>query len=103
MTERAPGNASAPVSPLMDALEAWLARTDPEAAGFLPELSTGYSDSVTFRAAFPDLVAYGFFPLRHMPGHEAARLIHGRDERVDVRDLILATDCYASVARTLLG
>ncbi len=103
MTERAPGNASAPASPLMDALEAWLARADPSASGFLPEISTGYSDSVTFRAAFPDLVAYGFFPLRHMAAREAALLVHGRDERVAVRDRALATDCSASVARTLLG
>jgi acetylornithine deacetylase/succinyl-diaminopimelate desuccinylase-like protein len=103
LTERTPGNASAPASPLMGALEAWLARADPEAAGFLPVISTGYSDSVTFRAAFPDVVAYGFFPLRHMPGSEAARLIHGRDERVDARDRAGAPHCTARAPRTLLG
>jgi hypothetical protein len=29
--------------------------------------------------------------------------VHGRDERIVVRDLALATDCYASVARAMLG
>ena len=30
-------------------------------------------------------------------------LVHGRDERIDVRDLALAVDCYRSVATELLG
>jgi acetylornithine deacetylase/succinyl-diaminopimelate desuccinylase-like protein len=30
-------------------------------------------------------------------------LAHGRDERVDVRDLALAVDCYREVATELLG
>jgi acetylornithine deacetylase/succinyl-diaminopimelate desuccinylase-like protein len=101
-TERVIGNASPAESALMDALRAWVHATDPEAA-CLPTISPGYSDSRTFRAAFGDLVAYGFFPHRHMRAHEVAALVHGRDERIDVRDLALATDCYTSVARALLG
>jgi acetylornithine deacetylase/succinyl-diaminopimelate desuccinylase-like protein len=101
-TERAIGNASPPGSPLMDALRGWLARTDP-GARFLPKVSAGFSDSQTFRAAFPDCVAYGFFPHRHMSFHEVSALPHARDERVDVRDLALATDCYRSVTLELLG
>ena len=61
------------------------------------------SDSRTFRAAFPEIVAYGFFPHRHMPAATVVALVHGRDERIDVRDLALATDCYRSVALELLG
>jgi acetylornithine deacetylase/succinyl-diaminopimelate desuccinylase-like protein len=101
-TEIFPGTASVPDSPLMDALDAWVAATEP-GGRCLPGISPGFSDSTTFRAAFPDLVAYGFFPHRHMPAEQVAALVHGRDERIDVRDLALATDCYASVARAMLG
>ena len=101
-TETVVGNGSPVDSPLMEALRQWLRRVDPEAV-CLPTISTGYSDSRTFRAAFPDLVAYGFFPHRHMRAQDVAALVHGRDERIDVRDLALATDCYGSVARALLG
>jgi acetylornithine deacetylase/succinyl-diaminopimelate desuccinylase-like protein len=101
-TETVVGNGSPVASPLMDALQRWVARVDPEAA-CLPTISTGYSDSRTFRAAFPELVAYGFFPHRHMRAQDVAALVHGRDERIDVRDLALAADCYRSVALELLG
>jgi hypothetical protein len=30
-------------------------------------------------------------------------LVHGRDERIDVRDLALAVDCYRAVVTALLG
>jgi acetylornithine deacetylase/succinyl-diaminopimelate desuccinylase-like protein len=101
-TERIAGNGSAVESPLMDALRGWLAQVDPEAL-CLPTISTGYSDSRTFRAAFPELVAYGFFPQRHVRAQDVAALVHGRDERIDVRDLALATDCYRAVALALLS
>jgi acetylornithine deacetylase/succinyl-diaminopimelate desuccinylase-like protein len=48
-------------------------------------------------------VAYGFFPFRHMSVEQLGALAHGRDERVDVRDLALAVDCYRSVVTTMLG
>ena len=60
-TRRVVGNSSPPESPLRDALAGWVERTEP-GARCLPTISTGYSDSRTFRAAFPDCVAYGFFP-----------------------------------------
>jgi hypothetical protein len=40
---------------------------------------------------------------RHMRAQDVAALVHGRDERIDVRDLALAADCYRSVALDLLG
>jgi len=101
-TEQLVGNASRPESPLLDALRGWLGRSDPGAA-CLPTISVGYSDSRTFREAFPDCVAYGFFPHRHMPLELVGALAHGRDERIDVRDLALAVDCYRSVTTELLG
>jgi acetylornithine deacetylase/succinyl-diaminopimelate desuccinylase-like protein len=101
-TERVIGNESPPESPLLDALRGWVERSDP-GARCLPTISTGYSDSRTFRHAFPGCVAYGFFPHRHMPLEQIAQLVHGRDERIDVRDLGLAVDCYRAVVTELLG
>ena len=77
-------------------------RTEPGAA-HIPTVSPGYSDSRTIRAAFPDCVAYGFFPQRHMTVDEVYALVHAPDERIDVRDLALATDCYRRLALDLLG
>jgi acetylornithine deacetylase/succinyl-diaminopimelate desuccinylase-like protein len=101
-TERVVGNDSPPESPLADALRGWVERADP-GARCLPTLSTGYTDSRTFRAAFPECVAYGFFPHRHMSIDDLSALVHGRDERIDVRDLGLAVDCYRAVVTELLG
>ena len=63
----------------------------------------GFTDSRHFRNAFPDCVAYGFFPQRHQGLLEGAPLMHGADERIDVRDLALATESYVTLARRLLG
>ena len=101
-TERVVGNSSPPDSALADALRGWVEHSDP-GARCLPSISVGYSDSRTFRAAFPDCVAYGFFPNRHMSFEQIAALVHARDERIDVRDLGLAVDCYRAVATELLG
>jgi len=101
-TERVVGNASPPESALANAIRSWVKATDPEAR-LLPSLSVGYSDSRTFRHAFPDCVAYGFFPFMHMTAEQLAELVHGRDERVDVRDLGLAVDCYRAVVTEVLG
>jgi acetylornithine deacetylase/succinyl-diaminopimelate desuccinylase-like protein len=101
-TETVVGNASPPRSPLLDALRGWVERVDP-GVRCLPTISVGYSDSRTFRDAFPECVAYGFFPYRHMSLELLGELGHGRDERVDVRDLALAVDCYREVATELLG
>ena len=96
------GTASPARSPLLDALEGWVERTEP-GARCVPTLSVGYTDSRAFRETFPDCVAYGFFPYRHMGLQLLGELAHGRDERVDVRDLALAVDCYREVATALLG
>lgn len=101
-SEEVVGNASPVDTPLMDALAGWVAREDP-AARCVPAILPGYTDSRTFRDAFPDLVAYGFFPQRHMGLYESAPLVHSADERVDARDVELAARCYEAVARELLG
>ncbi|MDQ3849984.1 MAG: M20/M25/M40 family metallo-hydrolase [Actinomycetota bacterium] len=101
-SERVVGNQSPVDSPLMRAVEAWVTAQEP-AARVVPTILPGFTDSRTFRAAFPDCVAYGFFPQRHMTLSETAPLIHGADERIDVRDLGFATRFFLDVTRELLG
>jgi acetylornithine deacetylase/succinyl-diaminopimelate desuccinylase-like protein len=101
-TEQVVGNASAVESPLMDAIRDWAAEHDPEAT-VVPTMLPAFTDSRSFRAAFPDVVAYGFFPHRHMTLHETWPLIHSADERIDVRDLGHAAGFFRDVARRLLG
>jgi acetylornithine deacetylase/succinyl-diaminopimelate desuccinylase-like protein len=101
-TERVKGNSSPVDTPLMDAISRWIAINDPDAAT-VPVVLPGFSDSRWFRDAFPDCVAYGFFPQRHMTMLDAGPLIHAADERIDVRDLGFAAGFYADIARELLG
>jgi acetylornithine deacetylase/succinyl-diaminopimelate desuccinylase-like protein len=101
-TEMVVGNQSPVRTRLMDAIERWVREVDP-GADTLPVILPGFSDSRWFRDAFPDCVAYGFFPHRHMSLREAAPLVHSANERIDVRDLGFAAQCYADVARELLG
>jgi acetylornithine deacetylase/succinyl-diaminopimelate desuccinylase-like protein len=101
-TERVVGNGSPVRSPLMDAIEGWVAEHDP-GARVLPTMLPGFTDSRTFRSAFPECVAYGFFPQRHMSLHEAMPLIHAADERIDVRDLGFAATFFRDISKELLG
>jgi acetylornithine deacetylase/succinyl-diaminopimelate desuccinylase-like protein len=100
-TETMTGNHSPAETPLMDAISRWVTENDP-GARTLPVLLPGASDSRFFRAAFPDCVAYGFFPQRHQTLFETAPLVHSANERVDVRDLGFAAAFYAELARDLL-
>jgi acetylornithine deacetylase/succinyl-diaminopimelate desuccinylase-like protein len=100
--EQVVGNDSPLDSPLMDAIRGWVERTDPEAR-VVPTMLPAFTDSRTFRNAFPDVVAYGFFPQRQKTLYEAWPLMHGKDERIDVRDLGLAASCYHDVCKELLG
>jgi acetylornithine deacetylase/succinyl-diaminopimelate desuccinylase-like protein len=101
-TEQITGNRSPLASPLMDALGEWVTQRDPEART-VPTILPGFTDSRHFRAAFPDCVAYGFFPQRHQSLLETQALIHAPDERIDVRDLALAAELYRDLALRLLG
>ncbi|MEA2389998.1 MAG: hypothetical protein QOK31_107, partial [Solirubrobacteraceae bacterium] len=101
-SERVVGNASTTQSPLMDAISAWIGANDPGAEA-VPTMLPAFTDSRHFRDAFPDIVAYGFFPQRHQGLFDVWPLVHSADERIDVRDLGFAAACYADVARSLLG
>ena len=100
--EEVVGNSSPVGSPLMDAITSWVGEHDPEAR-VVPTILPGFTDSRTFRDAFPDCVAYGFFPQRHMNLYETAPLIHSANERIDVRDLGFAATFFRDVARSVLS
>ena len=89
-------------SPLMDAIGSWVAENDP-GGEVVPAVLPAFTDSRHFRAAFPDCVAYGFFPQRHQSLYETWPLIHAADERIDVRDLGFAAAFFADLPRRLLG
>jgi acetylornithine deacetylase/succinyl-diaminopimelate desuccinylase-like protein len=101
-TESVVGNGSPPDGELMDAISAWLAEADPSGEA-VPVVLPAFTDCRWFRAAFPDCVAYGFFPQRHQDLYASWPLMHSADERLDVRDLGFATQCFADLPRRLLA
>jgi acetylornithine deacetylase/succinyl-diaminopimelate desuccinylase-like protein len=100
-TEQTTGNSSSPESELMDAITQWISDHD-EGAGAVPVILPGFSDSRAFRDAFPECVAYGFFPQRHQTMLQSEPLIHSADERIDVRDLGFAASFYFDIVTELL-
>jgi acetylornithine deacetylase/succinyl-diaminopimelate desuccinylase-like protein len=101
-SEKVMGNRSPIASTLMEELSSWITERDPGACT-VPVILPGFTDSRHFRIAFPECVAYGFFPHRHQTMLQAAPLVHGADERIDVRDLEFATELYRDLARRILG
>jgi acetylornithine deacetylase/succinyl-diaminopimelate desuccinylase-like protein len=101
-TEKVMGNGSVVESELMTAIDRWISANDP-GAGTVPVILAGFSDSRWFREAFPECVAYGFFPQRHQSMLDATPLMHNADERIDVRDLGFATGFYRDIVGDLLG
>ncbi|HEY1457389.1 MAG TPA: M20/M25/M40 family metallo-hydrolase [Solirubrobacteraceae bacterium] len=101
-TERVIGNGSPMHSPLMDEISGWIAERDP-GAQVVPVILPGFTDSRHFREAFPQCTAYGFFPQYHQSMFDTAPLVHGADERIDVRDLALASEFFRDMAVRLLG
>ncbi len=101
-TEQVVGNRSPVQSQLMDTISTWIGERDP-GARVVPVVLPGFTDSRHFRLAFPECVAYGFFPHRHQTLLESAPLVHGADERIDVRDLAFATELYTDLAVRILG
>ena len=100
-TEEIMGNRSRVASALMDAIGDWLADHDPGAEA-VPTVLPAFTDSRWFRTAFPDCVAYGFFPQRHQTVYETWPLMHAKDERIDVRDLGFAAAFFYDLPRRLL-
>ena len=101
-TETVPGNRSPFDSELVRHIGEWVGEQEPGAV-CVPSVLPGFTDSRTFRAAFPDCQAYGFFPHRYMPIGLHGPLIHGADERIDVRDLAYATGFFGDIIRRVLS
>jgi acetylornithine deacetylase/succinyl-diaminopimelate desuccinylase-like protein len=101
-TEQVIGNRSPVDSPMTEFIGRWIAERDPDAM-LAPVVLPGFTDSRTFRDAFPECDAYGFFPHRHQTRYETDPLIHGADERIDVRDLAFAAEFFRDLAREMLG
>jgi acetylornithine deacetylase/succinyl-diaminopimelate desuccinylase-like protein len=99
--ETVTGNRSPIDTPLMQRIRGFIEGEDP-GAEVVPVMLPGFSDSRWFRDAFPDCVAYGFFPQSAMDLFEAAPLVHGADERVPVADLGLAARAYSHLVQELL-
>jgi acetylornithine deacetylase/succinyl-diaminopimelate desuccinylase-like protein len=100
--EEVVGNGSPTASPLMDAIRTWVSSEDP-GARVVPTMLPAYTDSRAFRDAFPECVAYGFFPQREMTLGEMWPLVHGKDERIAAADVGFAARAYTSIALELLG
>jgi acetylornithine deacetylase/succinyl-diaminopimelate desuccinylase-like protein len=99
--EQVVGNRSPIDTPLMDAIRDWIDENDPGAEP-VPGVLPAFTDSRWFRAAFPDCVAYGFFPQRHQNYFETWSLVHSADERIDLRDLAFAASFFVDLPRRLL-
>jgi acetylornithine deacetylase/succinyl-diaminopimelate desuccinylase-like protein len=93
---RSPGR-----TPLMDAVESFVAGIEP-GARVVPSCLAGFTDSHWLREAF-GTVAYGFFPLRSIDPEVAARLIHSADERIPVDDLELGVEFFRHAAAAVCG
>ena len=100
-TEAIVGNRSPIDTPLMAAIADWVGTADPGGEA-VPVVMPAFTDSRWFRTAFPDCVAYGFFPQRHQDLFTSWPLMHSADERLDVRDLGFATEFFADLPRRLL-
>jgi acetylornithine deacetylase/succinyl-diaminopimelate desuccinylase-like protein len=90
------GTRSPAASPLWDAVAAFVAEIEPEAAT-VPLGSAGFTDSHWMRTAI-GTVAYGFFPMRTMDPEVAALLVHSADERIHVEDLELGVEFLRDAA-----
>ena len=95
------GNRSPIDTPLMETIRSFVSDNDPGATITATALA-GFSDSHWFRAAFPDCLAYGFFPMRRMDLFEAMPLVHGANERIPVEDLGLAARFFVELVETTL-
>lgn len=101
-TEQVVGNASAAESPLTEVIDAWVGAELP-GARTVPTILPGFTDSRSWREAFPDCVAYGFFPQREMNLYESMPLWHAADERIAAADVEWATRFFEHAAREVCG
>lgn len=95
------GNSSPAESDLAGFLRDFVGNSDP-GAQLLPLVLTGFTDSHWFRKAFPECVAYGFFPQRTMSRWDTMPLIHAPDERIAIDDISFASGFFSELAPAVL-
>ncbi|HET7567347.1 MAG TPA: M20/M25/M40 family metallo-hydrolase [Gaiellaceae bacterium] len=96
------GTRSALDTPLWQAVESFVAESDPGAKA-APMCTVGFTDSHWLREAF-GTVAYGFFPMSGEMSVETINgLVHSADERIPVADLELGVRWMRHAAREVLG
>jgi acetylornithine deacetylase/succinyl-diaminopimelate desuccinylase-like protein len=100
--ENVVGNISPLEGQLAEAIDSFIQGNDPGAA-IAPMVLSGFTDSHWFRKAFPECIAYGFFPQRAMTLFETTPLVHAPDERIAVDDLVFASGFYYELPQKLLG
>lgn len=86
---------------LWRAIQAFVQDVDPGCA-LLPLCDAGFTDAHWLRERH-GTVAYGFFPMREMTTQEAARCVHGPDERLPLADLELQIAFYRRVVAEVCG
>jgi acetylornithine deacetylase/succinyl-diaminopimelate desuccinylase-like protein len=101
-SEEIVGNSSPFDTQLAGHLREFVRRHDPE-ADLMPLVLTGFTDSHWFRKAFPECVAYGFFPQRVMSRFDTLPLIHAPDERIALDDIEFASRFFNELAPSVLG
>ena len=100
-SEEVVGNSSPADSELTGFLREYIGRAD-AGAELLPLVLTGFTDSHWFRKAFPECVAYGFFPQRTMSRWDTTPLIHAPDERIAIDDIAFASQFFSELAPAVL-
>lgn len=101
-TDVNPGNASRSDTPLAEAIERVMDELVPE--GFVaPMCCVAYTDCNSIRAAWPDVIAYGFLPWVVDDYFAVKQRMHNHDERIALRDLGFQTDFVESLVRRLMS
>jgi acetylornithine deacetylase/succinyl-diaminopimelate desuccinylase-like protein len=95
------GNSSPLEGPLAEAIRSYVSDADPSAE-IVPLVLSGFTDSHWFRKAFPECVAYGFFPQSAMTLFETTPLVHAPDERIDINDLEFSSEFFYTLPLRLL-
>ena len=87
-------------TPLLDAIQASVARFDPDGA-VVPYMQTGGTDARFLQDR--DIHVYGFIPMRHEAGEAYFELCHGHDERVSVANVRFGVQVLFDVVCRLNG
>ena len=101
-TEQVAGNASALESPLMEMIAAGSGRRIRARASCRRSFRASPTRA-TWRADVSRLRRLRVLPAEAHDLYESAPLVHGADERIDVRDVGFAAQFYGDVTRALLG